>query len=134
MPMIPLRGSISASGDLSPLAYIAATIQGKPSLRVMSKNNQSLYADVAFMKAGLEPVKLQAKEGLAIVNGTAISAAASVLAIHDTNGLALLAQILTAMSVEALSGTDESFHPFFAEVRPHPGQVCKSNSILSYQS
>jgi phenylalanine ammonia-lyase len=75
------------------------------------------------MRATLEPVTLKAKEGLAMTNGTTVSAAAAALAIHDVHGLAVMAQVLTAMTVEALTGTKESFHPFLSEVRPHPGQV-----------
>lgn len=122
--MIPLRGSISSSGDLSPLSYICGAIQGKSTIRVLSRNHQGhVYADTAFANARLEPVVLQAKEGLAMTNGTTVSAAAAALTLHDTHGLAIFAQVLTAMSVEALTGTTESFHPFFSKVRPHPGQV-----------
>ncbi|KAJ5663654.1 hypothetical protein N7507_004385 [Penicillium longicatenatum] len=134
IPMIPLRGSISSSGDLSPLSYICGAIQGKSTIRVLSKGNQHVYADSAFEKVGLEPVVIQAKEGLAMTNGTTVSAAVAALALHDTHSLALLAQILTAMSVEALAGTSESFHPFFSEVRPHPGQVESARNILNFLS
>ena len=123
VPLTPLRGSISASGDLNPLAYISGVLQGKSTVRVLSCNGEELYADTALKRAGLTPISLEAKEGLALVNGTAISAAAGALAIFDANNLAALAQVLTAMSVEALNGTTESFHPFISEVRPHPGQV-----------
>lgn len=125
VPMIPLRGSISASGDLNPLAYISGAIQGKATIQVLSKKTTvgPAYADDALRSVGLKPITLKAKEGLAIVNGTAISTAAGALALHDAHNLAVLAQVLTAMSVEALLGTTESFHPFFAESRPHPGQV-----------
>ena len=123
IPMIPLRGSISASGDLNPLAYVSGAIQGKPSIRVLSKTPQDVYADHSLHDADLTPVNLKAKEGLAVVNGTAVSTAAGVLALHDAHGLAVLSQILTSMSVEALNGTPESFDPFFAKSRPHPGQV-----------
>ncbi|CAJ2510127.1 Uu.00g060270.m01.CDS01 [Anthostomella pinea] len=122
VPMIPLRGSISAFGDLIPLSYVSGAIQGKPTIRVLSRGEQDVYADTALNRAGLQPVTIQAKEGLAITNGTAVSAAVAALALHDTQGLALLAQVLTAMSTEALNGTTESFHPFFSEARPHPGQ------------
>lgn len=122
-PMIPVRGSISASGDLNPLAYISGVIQGKSTVRVLTASGRDLYADEAMSQAGLEPMTLEPKEGLALVNGTAISTAAGTLAITDAHSLAVLAQILTAMSVEALNGTRESFHPFIAECRPHPGQV-----------
>lgn len=122
IPIIPLRGSISASGDLSPLSYIGGAIQGNPTIRVHSVSGDQ-YADVAFARAGLTPVTLEAKEGLAIVNGTAVSCAAAALALHDTHVLAVLSQIITSMSVEALNGTVESFDSFFSESRPHPGQV-----------
>lgn len=123
VPMIPMRGSISASGDLSPLSYVCGAIQGKPTIRVRSHNGACQYADEAFADLGLEPIAIQAKEGLAMINGTAVSAAVAALALHDTHILAVAAQILTAMTVEALNGTTESFHSFFSEVRPHPGQV-----------
>lgn len=112
IPMIPLRGSISASGDLSPLSYICGAIQGKSTIRILSKDNRDLYADTALASSGLTPVTLQAKEGLAITNGTTIAAAAAAIALHDAHGLALMAQVLTAMSVEAMLGTTESFSPF----------------------
>lgn len=131
--MIPLRGSISASGDLSPLAYISGAIQGKSTIRVLRPNQkQDVYADEALAEAGLEPVSLMAKEGLAIVNGTAISTAAATLVLHDTNQLAFLSQILTAMSVEALLGSAESFDEFFGKVRPHPGQIESSKNISAF--
>ncbi|KAI0433803.1 phenylalanine and histidine ammonia-lyase [Xylaria sp. FL1042] len=132
IPMIPLRGSISASGDLSPLSYICGAIQGKPTIRVLSRASNTVYADTALANAGLEPVSLEAKEGLAMTNGTAVSAAAAVLSLYDTHSLATFAQILTAMTVEALNGTTESFHHFFSQVRPHPGQVECARNILSF--
>ncbi|KAI1110514.1 phenylalanine and histidine ammonia-lyase [Nemania sp. NC0429] len=132
IPMIPLRGSISASGDLSPLSYICGAICGKSTIRVLSRSADARYADMAFAEAGLEPVKLQMKEGLAITNGTAISCAVAALCLHDTHALALFAQIMTAMTVEALNGTTESFHSFFSETRPHPGQIESARNILSF--
>ncbi|KAH0383199.1 phenylalanine ammonia-lyase, partial [Aureobasidium melanogenum] len=84
------------------------------------------------MRATLEPVTLKAKEGLAMTNGTTVSAAAAALAIHDVHGLAVMAQVLTAMTVEALTGTKESFHPFLSEVRPHPGQIESARNILAF--
>ncbi|KAI5859563.1 phenylalanine and histidine ammonia-lyase [Durotheca rogersii] len=132
IPLIPLRGSISASGDLSPLSYICGAVQGKPTIRVFSKGGGQLYADTAFRNANLEPVALGAKEGLAVINGTAVSTAAAALALHDTHSLAVMGQILTAMSVEALNGTEESFSPFFSKVRPHPGQTEAARNILAF--
>ncbi|KAI1433150.1 phenylalanine and histidine ammonia-lyase [Xylaria sp. CBS 124048] len=132
IPMIPLRGSISASGDLSPLSYISGAIQAKPTIRVIAKGQGSSYADAAFVHAGLEPVRLQAKEGLAMTNGTAVSAGVAALALHDTHLLAVISQAVTAMSVEALHGTKESFHSFFSSSRPHPGQIESARNMLAF--
>ena len=123
-PRVPVHGSISASGDLCPLSYIAGSIQGKRHITVLyGQNRRITTADVAFAETGLKPVSLAAKEGLALVNGTAFSSGVGALVMHDVFGLCLLAQVLTAMSVECLRGTAESFHPFLAAVRPHSGQV-----------
>ncbi|OTB01339.1 hypothetical protein M426DRAFT_25786 [Hypoxylon sp. CI-4A] len=132
MPMIPLRGSISASGDLSSLSYVYGAIEGKSTIRMLSEDGGHVYADEAFEHNGLKPVVLQAREALTMTNGTAVSAAVGALALHDTHGLAILAQVLTAMSVEALNGSTESFHPFFSEVRPHSGQKECARNILAF--
>lgn len=137
IPVIPLRGSISASGDLSPLSYIAGAIQGNPGINVWAHEPTTgrrtiLTAKAALKAASITPVELGPKEGLAIVNGTAVSAGAAGLALHDAHCLAVLSQILTAMGVEALRGTDESFAPFIAAIRPHPGQVEAAHNISSF--
>lgn len=137
VPRVPLRGSISASGDLSPLSYIAGALQGKPSITVWAGDRHAgrrriVTAKVALAEASINPIKLIAKEGLAIVNGTAFSAAVGALALHEAHHLAVLSQVLTAMSVEALHGAGESFDPFFAAVRPHPGQIESSRNIFSF--
>lgn len=136
-PRIPIRGSISASGDLSPLSYIGGLMQGKPTLTAwagdrLTGKRRIVRADVALAEANITPIKLGAKEGLAIVNGTAISGGVAALAMHEAHCLAVLSQILTAMSVEALLGTDESFDPFFAKVRPHPGQEESARNIYAF--
>ena len=135
IPRIPLRGSISASGDLMPLSYIGGTLEGKRSLTVWAgprSDRRVVTADVALAEASIEPIILGPKEGLAIINGTAVSCAVAALAIHDANKMAVLCQILTAMSVEALCGTVESFDPLFAIVRPHPGQVDAARNIRGF--
>ncbi|KAF1973119.1 PAL-domain-containing protein, partial [Bimuria novae-zelandiae CBS 107.79] len=132
IPVIPLRGSISASGDLSPLSYIGGAIQAKPTIRIHSGRGEELFADQAIVDKGLEPVVLDAKEGLAIVNGTAISCGSGALALSDAHVLAVLSQVLTAMTVEALHGTMESFDPFFSMVRPHPGQRDASMNMHNF--
>lgn len=138
VPLVPLRGSISASGDLSPLSYIAGLMQGKPALSAYagsrSEPRRVIRADQALKEAAIQPLDIGPKEGLAIVNGTATSAALAALALHEAFCLATLSQIMTTMSVEALCGTIESFHPFFAEVRPHPGQTESAQNIRAFAS
>ncbi|KAK1144345.1 hypothetical protein N8T08_005497 [Aspergillus melleus] len=118
VPLVPMRGSISASG-------FPESSNGR---------GGDVYADQALVQVGLEPVVLTAKEGLAIVNGTAMSAACATLVLHDVHQLAMLSQILTAMTVEALQGSPENFDPFFSEVRPHPGQIESARNISSNSS
>lgn len=134
VPRIPIYGSISASGDLSPLSYIGGAIRGKQNLEVFSGprvegNRKCITAHEAFAEHNLTPVYMAAKETLAIVNGTAISCGVGTLALHDVHGLAMLSQMLTAMSVEALLGTPENFDPIFAKVRPHSGQEDSARNI-----
>ena len=134
-PQIPLRGSISASGDLMPLSYVGGALQGSPSIMVWTgegRDRRVATAEVALRTASLQPISLGPKEGLAIVNGTAASTGVAALAMHDANCLAVLAQVLTAMSIAALTGTDESVDPFFARVRPHPGQMESSHNIRAF--
>ncbi|KAK0486135.1 L-Aspartase-like protein [Armillaria novae-zelandiae] len=128
-PVVPLRGSISASGDLSPLSYIAGALIGNPSIRVFDGpaafGSRTITPSIAALKAhNIEPLPLASKEPLGILNGTAFSASVASLALNDALHLTLLAQVCTAMGVEALAGTRASFDPFIhAVARPHPGQV-----------
>ena len=128
VPMVPLRGSISASGDLMPLSYVGGLLQGRPGIVAWSTDSRTgqrrpVLANAALAESSIQPIRLEAKEGLAIINGTAVSTGVAALAMHDSNALAALSQILTAMTVEALCGSRESFDPFLAAVRPHPGQI-----------
>lgn len=138
VPRIPIRGSISASGDLSALAWIGALMQGKTCAtaftgpRHIEGTRRVTRADIALSEADITPISLHAKEGLAIVNGTAVSAGVEALAAHESLNLAALSQVLTAMSVEALRGSDESFEPFIAQVRPHAGQVDSARNIKAF--
>ncbi|KAH6845612.1 L-Aspartase-like protein [Chaetomium sp. MPI-CAGE-AT-0009] len=137
-PVVPLRGSISASGDLSTLSHIAGAIEGNPDIfvKVVGEDGKTkiLPASETLKVAKLEPVRLQAKEGLGITNGTAPSCAAACLAIDQANQLALLAQLLTAMGTEALNGNANNYHPFISAIRPHPGQAEVATNILHFLS
>ncbi|KAJ7201908.1 L-Aspartase-like protein [Mycena pura] len=137
VPAVPLRGSISASGDLSPLSYVAGLLgmcSGNPSIRAFDGPpafgpRKMVSARVALAAHSIEPISLASKEHLGILNGTAFSASVASLALNDAVHLALLAQVCTAMGTEALLGSRASFAPFIhAVARPHPGQVeCARN-------
>ncbi|KAH8828221.1 L-Aspartase-like protein [Flagelloscypha sp. PMI_526] len=132
-PLVPLRGSISASGDLSPLSYIAGTIIGNPAIRVFDgpKNNRNVVSSKqALADHNISPLSLAAKEPLGILNGTAFSASVASLALSEAVQLCLLAQICTAIGTEALCGTSANYDPFIHDVcRPHPGQVEAAKNI-----
>ena len=81
---------------------------------------------------GRSPVTLRPKEGLGLINGTAVCTSVASLALWEANHLAVLSQVCTAMATEALSGQVESFHPFFAQVRPHPGQIEAARNIRAF--
>lgn len=134
IPIIPLRGTISASGDLMPLSYIAGTIEGNPDIwvRVGKEAGKIVSATEALEMASLKPITLGPKEGLGLINGTSASAAIASLALYEVHQLAVLSQILTAIAVEALLGNAESFHPFIARVRPHDGQTEAAFNIRTF--
>jgi len=136
-PRIPLCGSISASGDLSPLAYIAGLLEGKPTVtawvgKYITSERCLKSANDALSDQAIAPLNLDPREALALVNGTSMSAGLGALAMHEAVHLVSLSQILTAMSVEALRGTDESFDPFLAHVRPHWGQAESAQNIRGF--
>jgi phenylalanine ammonia-lyase len=136
LPLTPLRGSISASGDLSPLSYLAGLVQGNPNIRAWvgthGHDRHHVPADEALRAVNIQPSDLGPKEGLAITNGTSVSAGVAALALHDAHHMAILSQVLTAMGVEALTGTAESFEQLIADVRPHPGQIESCRNIRNF--
>ncbi|MCJ1312551.1 hypothetical protein MMC25_006225 [Agyrium rufum] len=132
-PVVPLRGSVSASGDLMPLAYVAGSLEGNPDILV-EKSGKVLPSDQALQQAGLTPVVLGPKEGLGLINGTSASAGLAALVLAEAHCLALLTQVLTGAAVEALCGSSESFHPFIAQTRPHPGQIECARNIRFFLS
>ncbi len=127
-PVIPCQGSVGASGDLAPLAHMALTLIGEGFAEFGGK---VLPATEALSSAGLSPVVLEAKEGLALINGTQAMTAIGALVIHDAMELATAADIAGAMSLEALKGTRTSFDPRVTAVRPHPGATATAANILA---
>ncbi|KAL2850670.1 L-Aspartase-like protein [Aspergillus pseudoustus] len=135
-PVIPLRGSISASGDLTPLAYIAGVLEGNSDISVHvvrsgKTGEEVIPAPQALARLGLKPLDLGPKEGLGLMNGTAFSVAVASLVIFEANQLVLLSQVLTAMGTEALLGMVSNYHPFIsATARPHEGQIEAAANIF----
>jgi histidine ammonia-lyase len=119
-PVIPRQGSLGASGDLAPLAHIALVLIG---LGEAELDGQILPGAAALASAGLAPLQLQAKEGLALTNGTALMAALGALAVVEAENAATVADIAGCLSLEALHGTPTAFDPRLQAVRPHPRAV-----------
>jgi phenylalanine ammonia-lyase len=128
VPIIPEQGSIGASGDLVPSSYIGAMLMGR---RNVLWQGEIVPAAQALESFGFEPVRLEAKEGLAVLNGTCFMTGIAALAVHDAERLARLADVLTAMTCEGLTGISGPFHPFIHEVKPHPGQGRSAGRIRS---
>ncbi len=125
-PVVPSRGSVGASGDLAPLAHIALAMIGEGDCEYKGVVMPSARALDA---AGLRPVELQAKEGLALVNGTQVLTAVGLLALYDALHLLKTAETAGAMSLEALLGSPDAFDARVVGARPHPGQI-ESGRVL----
>ncbi|WP_426361972.1 HAL/PAL/TAL family ammonia-lyase [Streptomyces sp. E-08] len=119
LPRVPERGSLGASGDLVPLCYVAAALLGVGETQV---DGRTVPLAAAQRAAGLAPLELEAKEGLALINGTAFTTAFAALAVHDAARLAAAAEITTALACEALTGNASHFDEFIQRAKPHPGQ------------
>jgi len=125
VPYIPSKGSVGASGDLSPLAHLALALIGEGECILGGKRADTRKA---LEKAGLKPISLEAKEGLALINGTQVMAAVGCLVVHEAQLLMKNAQIAGAMSLEALKGTSKAFDEKIHKVRPYAGQIrCAAN-------
>ncbi len=126
LPVVPEHGSVGASGDLAPLAHSALALMGEGEVFV---EGTRMPARDALSKAGLEPVRLRAKEGLALVNGTEGMLAMLCLALSDLAPLMSTADVVCAMTVEALLGTDRPFAEAIHKLRPHPGQMASAGNL-----
>ncbi len=120
VPLIPEQGSVGASGDLAPLAHLSLVLVGEGRARFRSVE---MSGAEALRSANLKPIRLAAKEGLALINGTQFMAALGALALLEAEHLCDLADVAGAMSVEALRGTESAFEPEIQMIRPHPGQA-----------
>src|SRR5207244_6012024 len=118
-PIVPEKGSVGRSGDLAPLAHLALSLIGEGEACVEGERVESREA---LRRAELEPQRLEAKEGLALLNGTQAMHAVGGLALLRANRLARVADVSGAMSLEALKGTPAAFDLRLQDARPHPGQ------------
>ncbi len=119
-PWIPCQGSVGASGDLAPLSHLSLVLIGEGRAYYRGK----LMAGAKALKAaGIRPLRLGPKEGLALINGTQFMTALGTLALLDAEYLCDVADLTGAISVEALKGTTAAFEPEIQSVRPHPGQA-----------
>ena len=119
LPCIPAEGSVGASGDLTPLSYIAAVLMGEGEAL---QDGAVRPAREALERAGLQPLELAPKEALAIMNGTAVMTGLACLAYQRAEHLGRLACRLTAFAVACLQGNREHFHPRLSQLKPHAGQ------------
>ncbi|MEH1896180.1 MAG: aromatic amino acid ammonia-lyase [Nostoc sp.] len=124
-------GSIGASGDLTPLAYITGALIGLNSSYTVDFNGEEMNALTALEKLGLEPLQLLPKEGLAMMNGTSVMTGIAANCVHDTKNLLALAMATHALAIQGLNGTNQSFHPFIHKLKPHSGQKWAANQMLN---
>src|SRR3954466_7834101 len=120
LPLIPERGSCGASGDLGPLSYVGRGLVGGTEVL---EEGAVREAEEVVRELGLEPLTLEAKEGLALTNGTSFMSGFATLAVHDARELAFVVDLCTAMASQALMGNHGHFNAFLFEAKPHPGII-----------
>jgi histidine ammonia-lyase len=129
VPVVPRYGSLGASGDLAPLAHVALLLLGRGQAW---HRGHLLEGKEALIKAGLQPLTLKAKEGLALINGTPLMAALGCHAVSEARRLLKLATLISAVSIDALLGTDACFSPALIGQRPHPGIIKVAEQLQNY--
>lgn len=128
-PVIPRYGSVGASGDLVPSSYIALLLSGEGKVNYRGK---AMGAAEALRTANIQPIVLQAKEGLALVNGTTSMTSCAALTLYDTEYLAKLCVAIIGMTAEVLRATTDSFDPNIQKLKNHPGQAEVARLLLEY--
>ncbi|WP_243146595.1 aromatic amino acid ammonia-lyase [Scytonema sp. UIC 10036] len=124
-------GSIGASGDLVPLSYITGALVGLDSCYTVDFNGEDMDAPTALAKLGLNKLQLLPKEGLAMMNGTSVMTAIASLCVYDSKTLLSLAMAAHALAIQAMNGTNQSFHPYIHKLKPHSGQKWAAAQMLA---
>lgn len=125
-PIVPEKGSVGASGDLAPLSHIALCLIGEGEVEYQGKIVSSAFA---IDQIGLKPAKLYAKDGLALINGTAVMAALGCLAQYEGVKIAKMADIVNCLTLEACRGTNSAYNPLISKLKPHQGQLEVSDNL-----
>jgi len=126
VPVVPSRGSLGASGDLAPLAHLGLVLVGEGQARF---GGEALPGGEALARAGLQPVVLAAKEGLALINGTQFMAAIGALVLARARRLVKIADVAAAQTIEAVRASRTPFAPELQALRPHPGQIASAANL-----
>jgi len=127
-PVVPTKGSLGASGDLGPLAAIALAVTGEG---MVTYQGERLRASDALHRAGIEPITLETKEGLALVNGTSFMAGLGALVMKDMETISQTADVVASLTIEALTARLGPFDERVHQQKPHPGQQVTARNILS---
>lgn len=126
-PIIPEKGSLGASGDLAPLSHMVLVMMGEGEAIY---NGEILPGNEALNRAGIKPVELTAKEGLALINGTQVMTSIGALTVYDSINLMKHADIVSALTIEALNGITDAYDYKVHMVRPHKGQINTAKNLL----
>jgi histidine ammonia-lyase len=127
-PVIPEKGSVGASGDLAPLSHMTLVMMGEGEAEYKGK---LMEGGEALREAGIQPVELDFKEGVALNNGTQFMTAIAALTVYDAERLVDAAEVATALSLEALKGIHDAFDERIHQVRKHPGQIASAKNVRS---
>lgn len=128
VPVIPSQGSVGSSGDLVQLAHLVNSMLGN-GVVFQGDNGKAVAASTVLRKNGIKPVQLTAKEGLALINGTQMMTAYAALAVHQAKQLCKVADVVSAVSVEALRGSDTPFDERIHKLRPFRGQINSARNL-----